>query len=394
MNLPLRFAFRYLFARKSYNVINMISGIGMVGMAVGTAALIVILSVFNGFRDIVSKSLDDARGDLQIKPSAGKVFDPSSLEWLLEDERIISLSSVLEEQVFVSYEGTQKLARVKGIDSVGEETSPLKEHVVDGKWALEEGGQPRCIAGANLAFSLGVNPRFVTPLEIHYPSRKLQISVANPAASLRSVKVRLGGVVSVDSDSDASVLIVPIVLVRDLLEYPAEVSSLEICSAQGQTEVLKKELTERLGPSFRVLDRFQQDESLYRMMRYEKLAIFLILIFIVLIIAFNVYSSLKMLVIEKQGDVGTLRSLGAPEPMLRSIFLMEGWLVSLVGMLAGLVLGILLVFLQQKTGLVGMPGNYVIDAYPVSLKAWDIIGTIAGVGLVGFLMAFIPSRKI
>ena len=394
--LPLRIALRYLFARKSYNVINLISGLGVAGMAVGTAALIVILSVFNGFNALVKDSLSDAAADLVVRPAAGKVFTPSqdAFQWAVGNDDVVRLSSVLEEQVFLSYEGRQSLARVKGIDEASEEESALKNHIIDGQWTLHRGSLPQAVAGAQLAHSLGLNPRFVTPLEIHYPSRTQQVSLSNPAASLRTVRVQTAGVVSVNAELDAKLLVVPIETLRELLEYGTEVSSVEIWTAPGKAGTLQKELQKRLGDGFKVLDRYQQDEGVYKMMRYEKLAIYLILVFVVLIVAFNIYSSLRMLIIEKEGDRETLRSLGAPESLLRRIFLLEGWLVSLLGMAIGLVLGIALVLLQQHFGLVPMPGNFVISAYPVALKATDILWTVAGVAGVGYLMALIPSRQL
>ena len=395
MNLPVKFAFRYLFARKSYNVINLISGIGVTGMAVGTAALIIILSVFNGFNELVADSLSHAKANLVVRPATGKVFVPDStlLEELRADERVLRLSGVLEEQVFVSYEGRQSLARVRGLDETAQEESPLKQHIIDGEWSFGLGDVPYCIAGAGLSHSLGLNPRFVTPLEFFYPSRTQQVNMANPAASLRSAKARLAGVFSVNTDLDARLLLVPIGLIRELLEYDSELSSLDIWTRPGTEDALQEELSTKLGTSFRVLNRVQQDESLFRMMRYEKLAIYLILIFIVLLVAFNIYSSLRMLIIEKQEDAGTLRALGAPEAMVQRIFLWEGWLMSLLGMVIGLVLGVLVVWAQQRWGLVSMPGNFVVSAYPVVLKASDILWTVLGVAGIGFLMALIPSRR-
>ena len=395
MSLPLKFAVRYLFARKSFNVINMISGIGVAGMAIGTAALVVILSVFNGFDALVSASLTDAHPDLVVKPASGKVFVPEAegLDWAMESPDVIRLSSVLEEQAFLSYEGKQSLARVKGIDEAAEAESPLQNHMVDGLWQFHRGTLTLAVAGAGLAANLGMNPRFVAPVQIHYPSRTEAISLANPAASLRTVQLNLSGVLSVSADLDSKLLLVPISAMRELLEYPSEVSSIEIWTAPGRTAAVQEELARRLGPSFRVLDRYRQEESVYKMMRYEKLAIYLILIFIVLVIAFNIYSSLKMLVIEKQGDLATLRSMGAPERLLRRIFLLEGWLISLIGMGIGLVLGVALVLLQQRFGLVPMPGNFMVTAYPVVLKASDLLWTVLGVAGIGYLMAFIPSRK-
>ena len=365
-------------------------------MAVGTAALVVILSVFNGFNELVSNSLSDINPDITVRPAAGKVFVPTLEDFgqLLDDDRVVRLSGVLEEQVFLSYEGRQSLARVKGLDEAGEEESRFQEHMVDGYWLLHRGQKPMATGGLGLIRSLGANPRFVTPIEMHYPSRTEAVSLANPAASLRSVKLQLAGTFSVNADVDAKLLVVPIETLRELLDYDEEVSALEIWTLPGETAAVQKELLAGVGDRFKVLDRYQQDESLYRMMRYEKLAIYLILIFVVLIIAFNIYSSLKMLIIEKQEDCSTLRSLGAPDSLVRRIFLLEGWLVSLLGLGIGLVIGIVLVLLQQRYGLVSMPGNFAITAYPVVLRASDLFWTAAGVALIGYLMALLPSRKL
>ena len=396
-NLPLRFALRYLFARKSHNVINIISGISVAGMAIGTAALVVILSVFNGFNRLVADSLGDAQPDLVVRPAAGKAFVPDStaFAWLYDQEMVYNMSSVIEEQAFIAFDGKQSLARVKGVDSVFEEETPLQDHITDGIFTLHRGSRPMAVVGSSLAWSMDINPRFIAPLEIYYPDREGSISLSNPAASLRSTKVTVAGLFAINAELDAELVLVPIETMRELLGYEEEVSGVEIRVTKGTTDKaldgLVSELSERLGPDYEVLDRYRQNEALYKMMRYEKLAIYMILIFIVIIIAFNIYSSLTMLIIEKKEDIGTLRSLGAPEPMTRRIFLLEGWLISLLGLAIGLVLGIAFVLLQQKYGLIRMPGNYIISAYPVILKASDIIWTAVGVALVGYLIALLPS---
>ena len=396
-NLPLRFALRYLFARKSHNVINIISGISVAGMAIGTAALVIILSVFNGFNKLVSDSLGDAQPDLVVKPAAGKAFVPDStvFAWLYDQDMVYNMSSIIEEQAFISFDGKQSLARVKGVDSVFEEETPLKDHITDGVFALHRGTRPLAVVGSSLAWSMDINPRFIAPLEIYYPDREGSVSLSNPAASLRSTKVTVTGLFAINAELDAELVLVPIETMRELLDYDDEVSAVEIRVKEGTSDKalqgLVSQLEERLGPGFTVLDRYRQNEALYKMMRYEKLAIYMILIFIVIIIAFNIYSSLTMLIIEKKDDIGTLRSLGAPEPMTRRIFLLEGWLISLLGLVIGLALGIACVLLQQKFGLIRMPGSYIISAYPVILKASDIIWTVVGVSLVGYLIALLPS---
>ena len=333
-------------------MINLISGISVAGMAIGTAALIIILSVFNGFNQLVSESLGDAQPDLIVKPATGKAFVPDSttFAWLYDQDMVFNMSSVIEEQAFISFDGKQSLARVKGVDSVFEEESPIKDHITDGVFSLHRGTGAGAVIGSSLAWSMEINPRFVAPLEIYYPDREGAVSLANPTSSLRSATARVNGIFALNSELDAEMVLVPI-----------------------------------------VLDRYKQNEALYKMMRYEKLAIYMILIFIVIIIAFNIYSSLTMLIIEKKEDIGTLRSLGAPEPMTRRIFLLEGWLISLLGLAIGLVIGIAFVLLQQKFGLIRMPGNYIINAYPVILKATDILWTVIGVAGVGYLIALLPT---
>ena len=396
MKLPFIFAIRYLFSRKSHNVSGRISFIGVAGMAIGTAALVIILSVFNGFNNLVKESLEASDPDFLIRPASGKFFTPDSALFapVLEDSRVLRLSSVLEEQVFLSYEGRQSLARVKGIDEASQEESALRESVIDGSWLFRRGAFPAAVAGAGLAHNLGLSPRFITPFEIYYPSRKENISLSNPAASLRKVKALTGGVISVNSEIDAKLMLVPIDAMRELLELETEVSSIEIWAAPGMADALEKDLQAHFGPELKVLNRFRQEESLFRMMKYEKLAIFLILIFVVIIIAFNIYSSLKMLIIEKEADIDTLRAMGAQDGIIRRIFLLEGWMVSLLGMVIGLVVGVGVVLIQQHFGIIGMPGNFVVNSYPVALKTTDLLWIAAGVSVIGYLMAFLPSRKI
>ena len=237
MNLPLRIAFRYLFARKSHNVINIISGIGVAGMAIGTAALIIILSVFNGFNALVSDALTDADPDIAVKPAAGKFFVPDNpaFEWAYAQDAVLNMSSVLEEQAFLSYGSRQSLARVKGVDRVAEEETPLTGHIVDGRFLLHRGDLPQAVVGVSLAYSLGVNPRFTTPLEIHYPDRESQISLSNPAASLRREQVMPSGILSINAELDASLVLVPIEVMRELLGCETEVSSIEIRLKEGFT---------------------------------------------------------------------------------------------------------------------------------------------------------------
>ena len=403
MNLAQFIAGRYLFAKKSHNVINIISAISAIGMAVGTAALIIILSVYNGFDSLIRSMMSNVEPDLLITPATGKTFvpDDSTFDWIYDQPSVKNMCCVLEEQVFISYDGKQSLARAKGVDWVYEEESPLKDHMRDGEFKLHRGDVPLAAVGAGLAYELGISPRFLSPVEIYFPTRTGRISLANPAASIESVRVYPSGLFSVNNDVDAELLIVPIEKMQELLEYEDEVSAVEIRltedSPKDALKRLQNEIGARLGPGFRVKDRFQQNESLYKMMKYEKAAIFMILIFVIIIIAFNIFGSLTMLIIEKEEDIRTLRSMGAQESLIRKIFVLEGWFISLAGLAGGLVIGVGFAALQQALGIIKMPGHFVVQAYPIILSWSDILLTAVGVAVIGYLIALLPvalhSRK-
>lgn len=396
MSLPLLFARRYLFSRSSHSVINIISGICVAGMAIGTAALIIILSVFNGFNRLVSDSLSEVAPDILVSPTKGKVFVPKgeAFEWAYENDDVLNMSEVLEEQVFISYDGKQALAKAKGVDNVYEEESPLRNHIKDGEFILRFGNLKKAVVGMGLAYNLGISPRFLSPIEIYYPVRDAKVSLSNPMSSLSEVDVRPSGLFSINATLDNELIIVPIETMRELLHYENEVSAVEIRTADGASvQKVADGLKERLGPDFKVLNRYEQNENLFKMMRYEKLAIYMILIFIIIIIAFNIFASLTMLVIEKKDDISTLKSLGATDSLVRRIFVMEGWMISLLGLAIGLLIGVAFALLQQKFGFIKMPGNYVVTSYPIVLKLTDILWTVAGVAGVGYLIALLPTLK-
>ena len=397
MRLASFIAGRYLFAKKSHSVINIISAISAIGMAIGTAALIIILSVYNGFDSLIKSTMSSVEPDLLITPATGKVFVPEGevYDWIYEQPSVKNMCCVLEEQVFISYEGQEGLAQVKGVDWIYEDESPIRDHVVEGSFSLHKGDVPLAAVGAGLAYKMGINPRFVTPIEIYFPNRKDRISVANPSASLEMVRVWPSSVFSVSADVDKSTVIIPIESMWELLEYEQqEVSGIEIRMTEGtgikEIERLQGEISDRLGSGFKVKDRAQQNESLYKMMKYEKAAIYMILIFVIIIIASNIFGSLSMLIMDKKEDMQTLRSMGAREGLIRRIFVLEGWMISLSGLAAGLVLGIGFVLLQQHFGFITMPGNFIVQAYPVILSASDVLLTAAGVAIIGYLIALLP----
>lgn len=398
MHLPLFIARRYLFAKKSHNVINIISAISAVGMAIGTAALIIILSIYNGFDELVKSTLSNVEPDILITPAKGKVFVPEgeAFDRIKDNPLVGEYNLILQENVFVDYDGHQGIAKAKGVDSAFEAESPLAEHITNGEFSLHKGQLPQMVVGAGLAYKMGMNPAFLASAELYFPIRDRNFSLANPAASIETVRMRPSGIFSVNQQIDDDLMIVPIEEMRKLLGYEEEVSGVEIRLAEGSTakdiRSAIKHIQKELGPEFKVLDRFRQNTSLYKMMRYEKAAIYVILIFVIIIIALNIFGSITMLIIEKKDDIETYRSLGATDKLLRRTFTLEGWLISLLGLAAGLVVGIGFSLAQQHFGFIKMPGSFLVNAYPVILQWQDVLATIAGVALIGYIIALLPVR--
>lgn len=399
MHLPLFIARRYLFAKKSHNVINIISAISAVGMAIGTAALIIILSIYNGFDELVKSTLSNVEPDILITPAKGKVFVPEgeAFDRIKDNPLVGEYNLILQENVFVDYDGHQGIAKAKGVDRAFEEDSPLAGHITNGEFSLHKGQLPQMVVGAGLAYKMGMNPAFLASAELYFPIRDRNFSLANPAASIETVRMRPSGIFSVNQQIDNDLIILPIEQMRKLLGYEEEVSGVELRLVEGFTakdlRSAIKDIQKELGPEFKVLDRFRQNPSLYKMMRYEKAAIFLILIFVIIIIALNIFGSITMLIIEKKDDIETYRSLGATDQMLRHTFTLEGWLISLLGLAAGLVVGIGFSLAQQHFGFIKMPGSFLVNAYPVILQWQDVLATIIGVALIGYIIALLPVRR-
>lgn len=399
MRLASFIAGRYLFARKSHNVINVISAISVVGMAIGTAALTIILSIYNGFDSLVRDMMGNLEPDILITPSKGKVFVPEGecYDWIYAQESVASMCTVLQEQVFISYDGHQGVAIAKGMDAVAQEESPIRENIRDGKFEFRHGDIPEGVVGVGLAYKMGINPRFLAPIQLYYPSRTRKLSPSSPSSSIEYINIWPSGLFSINSEIDNSYILLDIDKMRELLEYSGEeVSAVEIrmkdgCEARELKRVMDG-ISERLGEDFTVSDRFRQNESLYKMMKYEKASIYLILIFVILIIGLNIHASLSMLIIEKREDISTLRAMGAGEKLIRRVFVLEGWFISLLGLAIGLLMGLAFCLLQQRFGLISMPGNFVIQAYPVVLKGSDLLITALSVAILGYLIAAFTER--
>lgn len=401
MDLSGFIAGRYLFAKKSHNVINIISGISAAGIAIGCAALVIILSIYNGFDGIVRSFNNSYTPDLLVSPVAGKAFTPSDelLEGLKAQEGVRTVSGVLEENVYLKYGERNAVATAKGVDSSYCSVTGLRDFLVEGEFELEYGQLREAVIGRTLALELGLRTSFLTPLEVYFPSRSAEVSLLDPMASLHLVKLHPAGVLSLEQGFDKKYVFVPVSALRELLEYENEVSALEIYADStriGENGVvstaLQKEVEKLAGEGFTVKNRRQQNEMLYKMLSYEKIAIYLILLFVMIIISFNILGSLSMLRIEKQDDMAILEAMGAEKGFINRIFLKESLMISALGIIIGIVVGLLVCFLQQRFGFVKMPGNFVVDAYPVVVKWLDILLIIAGVGLIGYLTALLAGK--
>ncbi|MCR5745741.1 MAG: ABC transporter permease [Bacteroidales bacterium] len=400
MRLSRFIAWRYLFAKKSHNVINIISIISAAGIAVGCAALVVILSIYNGFDSIVRDLNDSHTADVMISPATGKVFTlDDRFAFLHDDPRVAAACGVLEESVFVQYGERNKVVTAKGVDSLYERVTGLRDYVVEGEFSLAFGDLNQVVLGRTVALELGARPAFLQPILAWFPSRTQQVDLLNPLGSLHQVRLHPAGIVSLEQNFDQKYLIMPLDALRELLEYDDEVSAVEIylkpdaLNRHGLAlRSFLSQVRDKLGPDFRVRDRQQQNTTLYKLLKYEKIAIYLILLFVMLIVSFNIYGSLSMLIIEKRDDIATLRAMGADDALVGQIFTREGWLISLLGIFSGVAIGLLICWAQQRFGLVKMPGNFVVDAYPVVVQAADILLIIAGVALIGWLISLLTRK--
>ena len=400
MRLSRFIAWRYLFAKKSHNVINIISIISAAGIAVGCAALVVILSIYNGFDSIVRDLNDSHTADVMISPATGKVFTlDDRFAFLHDDPRVAAACGVLEESVFVQYGERNKVVTAKGVDSLYERVTGLRDYVVEGEFSLAFGDLNQVVLGRTVALELGARPAFLQPILAWFPSRTQQVDLLNPLGSLHQVRLHPAGIVSLEQNFDQKYLIMPLDALRELLEYDDEVSAVEIylkpdaLNRHGLApRSFLSQVQDKLGPDFRVRDRQQQNTTLYKLLKYEKIAIYLILLFVMLIVSFNIDGSLSMLIIEKRDDIATLRAMGADDALVGQIFTREGWLISLLGIFSGVAIGLLICWAQQRFGLVKMPGNFVVDAYPVVVQAADILLIIAGVALIGWLISLLTRK--
>jgi lipoprotein-releasing system permease protein len=398
VRLSLYIAHRYLFAKKSRNAINVISSISVAGVTVGTMALIIVLSVFNGLESLVRSIFNTFDPDLKITPVSGKTFipDSTSLSLLSSINGIACYSLCVEENALLRYGDKQYVATIKGVDENYVQVTGIDSSMWDGEFILRsEQGRPYAIPGIGIANFLGMRINFITPLNIYIPKRTGSADLDPENAFIRNF-IFPSGIYQVEQEFDSKYVFLPVDFARELLEYESEVTSLEIKFEEDINEsAVQKNVTAIFGKDFIVRNKFEQQEIFYKVMKSERVAIFFILTLILIVASFSIIGSLTMLIIEKKRDIEILRSLGADNTLIRKIFIFEGWLISIFGALAGIVLGLAICWLQQKYGLVRLQSDsLIVNAYPVVMKFRDFILVLSTVLIIGFWAAWYPVRYL
>ena len=405
MRLPFYIARRYLFSKKSHNAINVISGVSVCGVALATLALVCTLSVFNGFQDLVKTMFTAFDPELKITSVTGKVFDA-------EDERIKAIQAMPEVGIFsksladnalVQYKGRQAMVVIKGVEDNFNQLTAIDSILYGrGELVLHDEVVDYAIPGIELISVLGTGIRFLDPLEVYAPKRGVKVNVANPASSFQMDYLYSSGLTFAVNQQkyDASYVLTSLDFARNLFQYDTEVSSVELkLHPDANVDRVKDKISKVLDKNFLVQDRYEQQMDTYRIMEVEKLISYLFLSFILLIACFNVIGSLSMLIIDKRDDVTTLRNLGADNKLISCIFLLEGCLISFIGALVGVVLGLVLCLVQQEFGIISLgsgdtAGAFVVDAYPVSVHFSDVVLVLATVLVIGFLSVLYPVRYL
>ncbi|MCR5533171.1 MAG: FtsX-like permease family protein [Paludibacteraceae bacterium] len=403
MNFEPHIAWRYLFSKKGHNAINIVSGISAAAVAVVTAAMICVLSVMNGFGALVEHMFSEFDPVLLVVPADGQTLrtDTAPIASLYAREDIEAISMQLEQTALIRYKDHQVPARVMGVDTLFKRTAHIDSIITDGFYSVWDGAFERTVLGRGLAAQIGMNAHFTGALHLYAPERTGRLNMLRPDLSLRHEHAFIAGTFAVNQiEYDDQVLLVSLPLAQRLFAYDEHTASaLRIqpkSDKKSDIRSQKSAISKSLGAGYKVLDRYEQQADFFRILRIEKLLTVLLLVFILLIASFNIIGSLSMLIIDKREDIGILSHLGADEPMIRRVFLLEGWLISSLGSLAGLVIGVLLCLGQQHFGWLklGSGDEYIISAYPVQVQPLDVLLVAAIVLALGFAAAYYPSRKI
>ena len=409
-------------------MINIISTISAIGIALGCMVLVVILSVYNGFDNLIKSLYNSYSPNYIIEAAKGKSFtaDEALIGKIREQESTLAIAPLVQDNIFCTYNGSQSVATLCGVDSLFLQRSRLADYIVDGSFSTGLGEINGAIVSSKLAITLGIRCRFTTPLMLYYPKMRRNPTAASTKAStaastaasttaataatayaaagnmqelLSILKAHPSGTIQLEKSFDNGLVYIGIGRARQLLQFKEnEVSALYLYGPAGREEEapsnsLTKRLREALGKEFVVKDRYMQNSTMYKMMRSEKIAVYLILLFVIIIVSFNIFGSISLLIIDKRGDIEILRSMGAREPLIKRVFMLQGFLISALGTLIGTALGVGLSLLQYHFEIIKLPGNFIIDHYPVEIVPQDLLYIVAGVLAAGYLISRLPLRK-
>jgi len=399
LNFPFYIARRYLVSKKTHNIINIISGISVIGVMVGTMALIIVLSVFNGFEKAVISMFNVFDPDLQISLRQGKTFHQGDIpaNSIKKLKGVVNYTNVLEENGLLRYKEKQYLATIKGVSEGYGINSPLDTLIVEGRLILQSDSIDYAVPGFGIAYYLGIqvdDPESL--ISVFVPDRTKHLNTLSES-SLRNESIRPAGIFSVQQDFDNKYMFVPLRFARTLLNYSDEVTSVEVrLVPRSDLESLQRSVEKMAGDRFIVKNRLQQQDILYKTMKSEKWAVFLILTFILIIATFNVIGSITMLILDKRRDIRILGSMGADSRLIRKIFFSEGALIILSGAISGSVLGGIVCFVQQHFELIklGTKGSFVMNAYPVDMKAIDFLVVFCTVVIIGLVASWFPVQRM
>ncbi len=401
MKTELKIAWRYLFAKKQYNAIHIISGISAAAVGVVTAAMVCVLSVMNGFGVMVEQLFSQFDPDIRIEAVSGKSFHDQGerFDALRQLSEVAMVSQSIEETALLQFEDKQMPVRLYGVDSVFPTLTHIENIITEGHYEVYDGAFDRAVLGQGLAWQMGIGARFISPLQLYAPKRNAKVNMLRPDQSFNDEVCFIAGTFAVQQVKyDNEVMLVDIGLTRRLLDYGNDEVSALLIKVAPHTSVkqAKKAIQSLLGEGFAVLDRYEQQADFFRILRVEKLLTTLLLVFILLIASFNIIGSLSMLILDKQTDIQTLSHLGANKKMIQRIFLFEGWLISALGAMVGLAIGLIVCLAQEHLGILklGNGTEYVVSAYPVAVQTTDVLIVAAVVLTLGFLAAWIPARKV
>ena len=398
MRFTLKIALRYLVSKKTHSAVNIISFISVCGVVVTTAAMVCVLSVFNGFSGLIGDRLSLLDPQISVTASQGKVMaDADSVAGAITAIEGVRLAvPTIEEQCLALYGEFQMPVKVKGVPRQWELVTSINRVIIDGEFLLDDGISQYAIPSVGVAIELHSLPGYYTPMRLYAPRRQGRVNLSNPAGAFRADSLFVSGVFQIDQNEyDRDMVIVPLDVARRLFDYGSEATAIEVRLRGNADEgAVMRQIEAALGPSYSVKNRLMQQATAFRMVNVEKWVTFLLLGFIMVIATFNVISTLSLLIIEKDESIAVFRSLGADDRQISRIFVAEGWLISLVGAAGGILLGLLLSWLQQHYGLIQLGGDsavMIVQAYPVRIAATDTLVVFALVAAVGLLTSLATS---